>query len=325
MSILFDQTIIHLLDLTQGMPVLSAGPTVLNDEIEAYITTYLTDLFDSHSISHAIFEETSTWGQTLQTNSLDFYTFSCDLARQFYAYMQTLETIPSGDLVLTKFKRDQIPYLAFFKLNYKEAYTHVVDQDVSGPVNQIIKHKTIFPETSSKIQEAALINLETYEILLLDGHKEKYLHTLLGTTTSLSTKQKIKVIEKVITETIEENFDNKLEALSFAKTNLAKSIDHTSSILVNEVLEETFGEHEHLKEACLNTFQEQGITEEAIPIPHAEKVGRKYTSHKLKTSTGIELKLPTEMLHDSSKIEFINNPDGTLSIILKNIGSVVSK
>lgn len=325
MSILFDQTIIHFLDLAQGIPVLSSKPIVLNDEIEAYITKYLTDLFDSHNMCQAIFEETSPWGQIFRTDSLDFYSFSCDLAKQFYAYMQTLQTIPSGDLVFTKFERDELPYLAFFKLNYKEAYTHVVDQAVAGPVNQIIKHHTIFPDTISKIQEAALIRLDTCDVLLLDGHKEKYLHTLLGTTCPLSTKEKIKVIEKVITETIEENFENKLEAISFAKTNLAKSIDHTSSILIEEVLEETFKDHDQLKEACLNTFHEEGITEKAIEITHAEKVGRKYTSHKLKTNTGIELKLPTEMLHDPNKIEFINNPDGTLSIVLKNIGSLMSK
>lgn len=325
MSILFDQTIIHLLDLGHGVPIMSSKPLVLRDEIEAYITTYLTDLFDSHSVSHAIFEETSSWAETIRAGIPDFYTFSCELAGQFYAYMQTLENIPNGDLIVTKFKRDQIPYIAFFKLNYKEAYTHVVDQDGTGPVNQIIKHKTIFPETSSKIQEAAIINLETCEILLLDGHKEHYLHNLLGTTTSLSTKQKIKIVEQVITGAIEENFDNKLEALSFAKTNIAKSIDHTSTIRVNDVLDETFADHEPIKEACRAVFEEQGITEEAIEIPHAEKVGKKYTSHKIKTNTGIELKLPTEMLNDPDKIEFINNVDGTLSIILKNIGSVINK
>ncbi|MEG0387525.1 MAG: nucleoid-associated protein, partial [Niameybacter sp.] len=226
--------------------------------MEAYITTYLTDLYDSHSVSHAIFEETSPWGETIRAGIPDFYSFSCELARQFYAYMQTLENIPNGDLVITKFKRDQIPFVAFFKLNYKEAYTHIVDQNATGPVNQIIKHKTIFPDTSSKIQEAAIINLETYEISLLDGHKEHYLHNLLGTTTPLSTKQKIKLVEQVITGAIEENFDNKLEALSFAKSNLAKSIDHTSSIRVNEVLDETFADHDQVKEACRTIFDEQG-------------------------------------------------------------------
>lgn len=325
MSIVFKQTIIHILDISHDIPILSASPITLTDDTEAYITSYLTDLFENHSMSHAVFEETSAWLELLEDGLQDFYGFSCNLANQFFAYMQTFPSILNGDLVITHFERDTIPYVAFFKLNYKEAYTHIVDQDISGPVNQLIKHKTIFHDTVSKVQEAAIINLETLNLLLLDIHKEKYVHTLLGSTAPLSTKQKIKVVEKVITEAIEENFENKVEALSFAKNNIAKSIDSTSSILLDEVLQETFGEHESLITACMNTFEEQGITEPAIEIPQAEKVGKKYTSHKIKTNTGIELKLPTQLLNDTDKIEFINNPDGTLSILLKNIGSVINK
>ncbi|MDA3731640.1 nucleoid-associated protein [Niameybacter massiliensis] len=325
MSILFDKVIMHTLDMGYGQPILSKECLALNDEVEAYITTYIVDLFNSHSVSHAIFEETSSWAETIRVNVPDFYSFSCELASQFFAYMQTLENIPNGDLIVTRFKRDQVPYIAFFKLNYKEAYTHVIDQNGTGTINQIIKHKTIFPETSSKIQEAAIINLETCEILLLDGHKECYLHNLLGTTTTLSTKQKIKLVEQVITGAIEENFDNKLEGLAFAKTNIAKSIDHTSSIRVSDVLEETFGEHEHIKEQCLSIFEEQGIAEEVIEIPNAEKVGKKYTSHKIKTNTGIEIKLPTEMLTDPNKFEVVNNPDGSVEVRLKNIGALINK
>ena len=132
-------------------------------------------------------------------------------------------------------------------------------------------------------------------------------------------------MEQVIAGAIEENFENKLEALSFAKTNIAKSIDHTSTIRVNDVLDETFADHEPIKEACRAVFEEQGITEEAIEVPQASKVAKKYTSHKLKTNTGIEIKLPTEMLSDPSKVEFINNPDGTTEVRIKNIGTLINK
>lgn len=322
MSILFNKVIMHTLDLQVGMPVLSKECLVLNDEVEAYITSYLVGLFESHSMAKTVFESNSPWQEIIKEKH-DFCELSHQLARQFYAYMQTLENIPSGDLIVAEFKRDQIPYIAFFKLNYKEAYTHVIDHGVQA--NQIIKHKTIFPETQSKIQEAAIINLETYEMLLLDGHRERYLHTLLGAIPKLTINQKVRVVEKVITEAIEENYENKIEAVSFAKSNLAKSIDHTNSILIEEVLEETFGDNEQIKEACLAIFEEQGITDKAIDLQQASKVVKKYTSHKLKTNTGIEIKLPTDMLHDPNKIEFVTNPDGTLEVRIKNVATLINK
>ena len=161
--------------------------------------------------------------------------------------------------------------------------------------------------------------MTTLELLILDTLKEKYLKDLLGFTSSLTINEKIKVMEHVVHEAIQENFENKIEAMSFAKNNIAKSISSSSSIMLDAILEETFGDHEEIIDQCLNKCQSFGFTEKKIDLPKAEATYRKYTSHKLKTNTGIELKLPTEMLNDPNLIEFINNPDGTMSIMLKNI------
>ena len=48
-------------------------------------------------------------------------------------------------------------------------------------------------------------------------------------------------------------------------------------------------------------------------------------SQKLKTDTGIELTVPSDCLHNPEYIEFINNPDGSLSIELKHISKLVNR
>ncbi len=323
MSIMFKKVIMHTLDASLDMPLLSKECLNLTDDTEAYITSYVVGLFENHSMAKAAFEDSSPWLEVIQSGIKDFYSFSCDMAHQFFAYLQTFENIPSGDLIVTQFERDAIPYAAFIKLNYKEAFTHAMDHSIE--CNQIIKHKNIFPETSSKVQEAAIINLETLNILLLDIHKEKYVHTLLGCTAPLSTKRKIDVVEKVIAEAIEENFENKIEALSFAKISLAKSIESTSSIMIEDVLHETFGDKEEIINACMDILEEQGITEEAIELQQVYKVGKKYTTHKLKTNTGIEIKLPVQILNDPDAIEIITNPNGMVEVRLKNIATLISK
>ena len=62
------------------------------------------------------------------------------------------------------------------------------------------------------------------------------------------------------------------------------------------------------------------------PLPvnreFATKVGE---HHKIKTDTGIEITFPSEYIENTDFIRFINNPDGTLSIELKNIGKIVNK
>ena len=53
-----------------------------------------------------------------------------------------------------------------------------------------------------------------------------------------------------------------------------------------------------------------------IPEKLAEK---KFSMQKIKTDSGIEVKFPLEFANRRDKIEFINNPDGTVSILIKNV------
>ena len=43
------------------------------------------------------------------------------------------------------------------------------------------------------------------------------------------------------------------------------------------------------------------------------------------TDTGIELKIPMEEYNNKDRIEFITNADGTISVLIKNVGSIESK
>jgi len=48
-------------------------------------------------------------------------------------------------------------------------------------------------------------------------------------------------------------------------------------------------------------------------------------NHKIKTDTGIEITFPVDYTHDQRYIDFINNPDGTISIEIKNVGKIINK
>ena len=48
-------------------------------------------------------------------------------------------------------------------------------------------------------------------------------------------------------------------------------------------------------------------------------------NHKIRTDTGIEISFPAEMLKDTEYVQFVNEPNGLISIELKNIGSIENK
>ena len=59
--------------------------------------------------------------------------------------------------------------------------------------------------------------------------------------------------------------------------------------------------------------------------PQAETTIRKYEKQCLMTDTGIEIKIPMEQYKDPGSVEFITNPDGTVSVFIKNIGHLTAK
>lgn len=323
MSIAFKHTIVHILDLSAGHHILSAKNLALEEEIEAFITKHINNLFENNAVSQPVFKEESEVLNMISPYSDDrFYEISCWLADKFYRYMTNYEMIPSGDLVITSFERNSENFLGIIKLNYKEEFTHHIENGEAGGIAQIIKHKSIF--SSKKIDEAVIINTETYDIWLLDNSKEKYLPLLLDSETHLSVKEKLAVVEQITNEVIEEHFANPIEAITTLKSNIAESIFESSSIPITHVIKETFKEYEEICEECISKIEECGFQDETITVSNP-KEAKKYSSHKLKTNTGIEIKMPTDMIQDPKFIEFINNPDGTISIVLKNIGQIINK
>ena len=63
-----------------------------------------------------------------------------------------------------------------------------------------------------------------------------------------------------------------------------------------------------------------------IMIPQkAENTKKKFSKQQLMTDTGIEIKIPMEQYNSTDSIEFITNEDGTISVLIKNIGKITSK
>lgn len=169
-----------------------------------------------------------------------------------------------------------------------------------------------------------IINTDNLKVILLDGTKSKYLSLLFDLEPALSVKDTIKAIEKVATKVIEEHYDNPVSALTELKNNISESIARTQTIPVQEIMEQTFGSDEEVFESCTMQMEEYGIKEAKIEIADP-KISNKFASQKLKTDTGIELKFPTHLFKDPDFIEVVNNPNGTLSIVLKNISQITNK
>ena len=59
--------------------------------------------------------------------------------------------------------------------------------------------------------------------------------------------------------------------------------------------------------------------------PKSVATVKKFEKQCQTTDTGIELKIPMEQYQNPENVQFITNDDGTISVLLKNIGHIVTR
>ena len=64
---------------------------------------------------------------------------------------------------------------------------------------------------------------------------------------------------------------------------------------------------------------------EPVPVERANVERAAVRNHKIRTDTGIEITFPAEMLRNTEYVQFVNEPNGLISIELKNIGSIENR
>ena len=62
--------------------------------------------------------------------------------------------------------------------------------------------------------------------------------------------------------------------------------------------------------------------EKETVTPKSEKTIKKFEKQRITTDSGIEITIPMEEYRNPDKVEFITNPDGTISVLIKNIGKL---
>ncbi|WP_242835258.1 nucleoid-associated protein [Ruminiclostridium papyrosolvens] len=334
-SIHINTAVLHILDTSVNFPVLSDKEIELSGELADFLEKHISKTFEDTNLKKAQFTgEVNTvrdMCNALKEDSGCFMEVTRAIAAMTFDFMLKNIDIASGDLICCYFLAGNEPYLGLLKLNYKTGFTHYVSQMEEGAVNTIIRHKTLLPSDGQKVDEAVLISLETGEIKLIEksyeinGTKEFYMSNyLINCTTDLSDNQKLKIIDKVTQKISKKYYDEDFDKVAKLKKVVSEGLEEKNEIRVDEIAQEVFETNLAVREEYIQEIQKAGLTEEAITVP--EKLAeKKFKTHKIKTDTGIEINFPLSYYDNRDMIEFANNPDGSISIIIKNVGKIINK
>ena len=193
------QVIVHILDSTVGMPVLSDTVLDYGSDFADFIKAHIFKTDNSDDIRRCVFEEESAIYSYLQEwNSENFVDLSKIIAEEVFTIMNQNIEIPQADLMIAEYELEKRKYLAILKMDYKSFYTHMTNSDPWGNNNEIIRQKAILPGENQKLSEAALLDFEAPQYVRLtekkyerNGVKSYYFSKLfLKCKASLSAKRR---------------------------------------------------------------------------------------------------------------------------------------
>lgn len=335
------KVIVHILDSTVGIPVLSDTLLDYGSDFGDFLRGHICKIQSSDDKKACEFYKD---GSEVYQQLADFVEagFSDDafveasqkLASRLYGIMNKNIGIPQADFVEALFEVDAKDYLALLKMDYKASYTHQTQSDAFGNTNGIIKFGAILPTETQKLSEAAIINLSDFTISLtekkyeVNGAKAYYFSKLfLCCSGALSPKSQLSIVTRAI-DTVQKKYLNdgeQFEAQMEAKQVIHNQLAETGAVDVPFVLDKVFKEKEECKEEVQEKLEKYKMGADARIEPQAESTTRRFGKQHLTTDTGVEIKIPMEQYQDGEHIEFITNPDGSVSILIKNVGHITSK
>jgi hypothetical protein len=334
MGILIKQAVLHILDPNVGLPVLSRQELELTEEVYAFLEKVIIKFFEDDNAKEAEFSRESGRLPGLcqeLTRGLDFIDGSIEVANLFFAMMQANPTIAPADLICVLFSKDDEPYLGIFKLNYRTGYIHFVNSDTEVCVNSLIKQKTVLPSETQRLEEAVAVNLVNLDLRLLEkeyeieGAKGYYISTtLLRCSQQLSNEQKAKAIDQATQKISKKYYDGNFAPVAQMRKTVTANMDEANCIELEQVAREVFRDDPTAQREYLEEIHQAGLGESRIQLPE-KIVAKKFASQKIRTDTGVEINFPSDYFNDKDKLEFINNHDGTISIVIKNVSKIVNK
>lgn len=332
MSVSIQKAILHILDTSLGVPVLSENLMSFNDNMREYTEKHILKCFNDADLKKTRFINEEGFFLKLVNeyrNTDEFIKFTNDVTEFFYNLLTDNPDIKPCDLLFVQANVFNKDYMVILKLNYKKGYIHYTKQE-EGVKNIIIEQPHSLPSATQKIDEFIFIDINTLEVFV----KEKKCQVknepcyyisryLLECKEEKPDKEKVKIITETTDKIIKEYFDDDMLMKSKVKNIIRENVEESLNINVAEISEQVFNAPE-IKDAYHNEIKMKGIKESEVKVNfnYANKIK---TKQKLITDEGIEINIPYEMISNTEKVEFITNPNGTISIVLKNIDSIIDK
>lgn len=297
----------------------------LDGEICQYILQIFGRNYDNTSAKKSYYNDDSFIAQILPTKVEDFDAFVDVVADEIHSLVQEAVDLPSGSGIFVWATVDEQPCIAFFKLNYQNNYTCIVDDEKKVKWEKVYR---LLPKVTSKEYDYFFINLSERKVWMsdtrchIDNESFNYMaDKILKLEAGLkkSEKEMVTVIEEAAIETIKECYKEEAPKKVFEyRASLVDEVADYSNISPEIIERRVFADNELAKEKYKEKMKEKDIPSK--PVPVSKKTMRQLSKkQKIVTENGIEILVPIECLEDENVFEYHQDPTGKINIVIKDV------
>ncbi|CAJ1188772.1 hypothetical protein CPR19088_GLDEOEPO_01953 [Companilactobacillus paralimentarius] len=317
----------HILDKDSGNVVLSQKKiSQSNLEVSKYVEKVI-DKFENSEYVELDLSRVPMLEQFWNGRE-EFQQLTEKFALDYFEAIKANEKIPGGDLLFFNVELDDLgPVIGIAKLDYTKRYIHNVEYDEDVLVNNIIQNKSILPSPGQGVKNMILIDAKKVKIReqQYTGESGKWLMSrdflevkAIPSKVSTNVKQIKKSIQK-----ISEKYDDADDFVITSKTQQAihDSLETDGVINNDYIADVVFEQKEDAKAEFKDQLSKKAI-DPVVTVPNINYFEKKYERQKIKLDNGIEINIPISLLKNRDAIEFETNPDGSNSVVIKNVGSL---
>ena len=324
------QAVLHILDKDAGNLFLSQEVMDLSHPMLRGYLDKLLGKVGKAEVKKAQLNATGFVVNLVTDASKSLVEKSSELANKIFDVIAPAEMIPAADYLFFEASDDQDQlFFGMLRLDYSSHMTHFLSAE-QGIVNQIVAHHAILPTATTMPTEVFLLNVATLDYQLLEkqyvveGKKTSYLSELvLEIEPPKAAPQQLKQIKKVVADVAKQYDEPSYLALATTQKVMLQQLEVQHEINAEEVAQAVFKDNLGAQEAVREILTKREVPN-VIEVNNIPKYEKRYSKQKFKLANGIELLVPTDLYDDPDVIEFVNNPDGSISVVIKNVENILN-
>ncbi|HFU4000092.1 TPA: nucleoid-associated protein [Streptococcus suis] len=324
MDIFVKKAIIHQFSPDDTELVLADQLLTVSQKIEEYLRKKIERVF-SDEAKTGQFEPDNPF---LDFLSEDLLTSSVKIAGLWKEEFSISENLKTNDLIFIEFERNGVEHFAFLRIALRENLAHVGSESDS-PL-KITQNN--LPGAGSTPDEALIINLQTRKYYLIEKrikHNGTFLHyfsdNLLQVTPAISAKKSIKAVEQTAQKIADNFHQGDFQFQSKVKSAIFNHLEEDNELSPEKLADQLFDNNLTARLNFVDQLKEVIPDKISFDEIDSSRQLKKFENQKLSLSNGIELIVPNAVYEDAESVEFIQNDNGTYSILIKNIEDIKSK